>query len=39
MVVLAAERQQEVAWQDADTLLLAREWKPGETTHRHTPLS
>ncbi len=24
--------KQEVAWQDADTLLLAREWKPGEKT-------
>ena len=24
--------KQDVAWQDADTLLLAREWKPGETT-------
>jgi prolyl oligopeptidase len=24
--------KQEVAWQDADTLLLAREWKPGELT-------
>ncbi len=24
--------KQEVAWLDADTLLLAREWKPGETT-------
>ncbi|MDQ2948675.1 MAG: S9 family peptidase, partial [Acidobacteriota bacterium] len=24
--------KQEVAWQDADTLLLAREWKPGEMT-------
>jgi len=24
--------KQDVAWQDADTLLLAREWKPGEMT-------
>jgi prolyl oligopeptidase len=24
--------KQDVAWQDADTLLLAREWKPGEVT-------
>ena len=24
--------KQDVAWQDADTLLLAREWKPGEIT-------
>jgi prolyl oligopeptidase len=24
--------KQEAAWQDADTLLLAREWKPGEVT-------
>jgi prolyl oligopeptidase len=24
--------KQDVAWQDADTLLLAREWKPGELT-------
>ena len=24
--------KQDVAWQDDDTLLLAREWKPGETT-------
>jgi len=25
--------KQDVAWQDADTLLLAREWKAGEMTH------
>ena len=29
---LLPKGKQDVAWQDADTLLLAREWKPGEMT-------
>jgi prolyl oligopeptidase len=29
--------KQEVAWEDADTLLLAREWKPGEMTRSGYP--